>query len=239
MKVESKILKILIIDASGVYCSIGLYDSTKKDFIKSFISKKFKKRNHAEVLIYMVKDIFFNLRKKDINLIKYIAVSKGPGSFTGIRASIAVAEGLSFSLNIPIIGINVFEKLFWIIHKNINSKIGVLTISNTRRGYYYVKIHSILNLESFDKNIKILSENNIRQIKDLDNFDKIIVIGDESKEISKELNKCGLNTTSPIKTKDTYGKTGLNAMAQIALKAKKSNFKNQIKPLYLSEPITN
>ena len=104
-------MKVLIIEASGIYCSLGLFDYKRKKILKSFISKRYKKRNHSEIIIQMVKDIFLNLEKEDISSIKYIVVSKGPGSFTGIRAAISVSEGLSLSLKIPIIGINVFEKL--------------------------------------------------------------------------------------------------------------------------------
>ena len=232
-------MKVLIIEASGIYCSLGLFDYKRKKILKAFISKRYKKRNHSEIIIQMVKDIFLNLEKEDISSIKYIVVSRGPGSFTGIRAAISVSEGLSLSLKIPIIGINVFEKLFWIVQEKINPKTGILTISNTRRGYHFVKIHSMFDREDFDKEIQILPINKINKTSGLYNFDKIVVIGDDALEISKELKRIGIETLMPIKTIETYGNLGLKIMAQIALNNKNDRLKNKIKPLYLTEPITN
>ncbi len=50
------------------------------------------------------------LRKQELAA---IAVSKGPGSYTGLRIGVAVAKGLCFTLGIPLIGVETLEAMAW------------------------------------------------------------------------------------------------------------------------------
>jgi tRNA threonylcarbamoyladenosine biosynthesis protein TsaB len=60
-----------------------------------------------------------------------VAVSQGPGSFTGLRAGIATAKGLSFSLGVPLFGISTLEALA----ANAPPATGpVCAVLNARRG---------------------------------------------------------------------------------------------------------
>lgn len=66
--------------------------------------------SHAEVLHTFIKEVVNEARITLADL-SAVAVSKGPGSYTGLRIGVSAAKGLSFALNIPLISINTLESL--------------------------------------------------------------------------------------------------------------------------------
>ena len=94
---------ILALDTSMAACSVCVYDTDKSLVIGA--NRRFMDRGQAEALAPMVQETikiagvgFADLRR--------IAVTIGPGTFTGVRIGLAMARGLGVSLSIPIIGIN-------------------------------------------------------------------------------------------------------------------------------------
>lgn len=63
---------------------------------------------HSSILVPSLKNIM-EINEIDLIELDGIAVSIGPGSFTGLRVGLATAKGLAFSLSIPIIGVNSLE----------------------------------------------------------------------------------------------------------------------------------
>ncbi len=63
---------------------------------------------HSSILIPSLRNIM-KIAEINLNELDGIAVSIGPGSFTGLRVGLATAKGLAFSLSIPIIGVNSLE----------------------------------------------------------------------------------------------------------------------------------
>jgi tRNA threonylcarbamoyladenosine biosynthesis protein TsaB len=66
--------------------------------------------SHAEKLHVFIEDI---LKESQINFqeIKAIAVSKGPGSYTGLRIGVSTAKGLCYALGIPLISVDTLQVL--------------------------------------------------------------------------------------------------------------------------------
>jgi len=69
-----------------------------------------QERGHVSVLPVMARDCLRDagLRSADLDL---IAVTVGPGSFTGIRGGVALAQGIGVASNLPVIGVTVGEAL--------------------------------------------------------------------------------------------------------------------------------
>ena len=99
-------MNILSIDTSTDWCGISLFkDSKCKNSIEKYIPKK-----HSEMLpIFfesIIKDSGFN--KKNIDA---IAISIGPGSFTGLRIGLGFSKGLAYALNKPIVPVPTLQAI--------------------------------------------------------------------------------------------------------------------------------
>lgn len=98
---------ILAIDTATKIGSVALYED--KTGIVGEINL-YVKVNHSNVIMKAV-DSLFDLSGYTIKDVDKIAVTTGPGSFTGIRIGVAIAKGLAYSLKKPIIGINELDVL--------------------------------------------------------------------------------------------------------------------------------
>jgi tRNA threonylcarbamoyladenosine biosynthesis protein TsaB len=103
---EGKVMKVLAIDTSTRVCCIALVDG-ERALGESLL---YGQKNHSEKLLSMVDELFANtgVLPRSIDL---IAVSSGPGSFTGLRVGISTAQGLAFSLGKDLKGVSTLEVL--------------------------------------------------------------------------------------------------------------------------------
>ncbi len=93
-------MNILAIETSSQACSVALS-------VSGMITEKHEILNnqHSEYLLSFINELFLNsaITKSELDL---IAVGNGPGSFTGIRLGMGVAQGLAYGLGIPLIPIS-------------------------------------------------------------------------------------------------------------------------------------
>lgn len=91
---------ILAVDTSTEACSVALLCDGKisSDFVIS-------QREHTQKVLPMIDNLLHaaNCRLADLDA---IAFGQGPGSFTGVRIGIAIAQGLAFGANKPLIGVS-------------------------------------------------------------------------------------------------------------------------------------
>ena len=95
---------ILAIDSAGGACSAAL-------FVNGAVSRRewvAISRGHAKVLMPMVVSVMTGSNYSDLDA---IAVTVGPGSYTGLRIGIAVARGLALAAKLKIIGISSFKAI--------------------------------------------------------------------------------------------------------------------------------
>lgn len=97
---------ILNIETSGHICSVAL----TKDGMVEFQLDNDEGMKHAEVLAPFVEECMKELHRKGEQL-DAVAVSIGPGSYTGLRIGLSLAKGLAFSLGLPLIGIPTLKIL--------------------------------------------------------------------------------------------------------------------------------
>ena len=97
-------MKTLIIDSSNnKQIIVGLKIGNKKHLVKHKVDSK-----KAQVILPLIEKILkkHSFKIEDINS---ISVDTGPGSFTGLRIGISIANVLGFALKIPVNGKNIGE----------------------------------------------------------------------------------------------------------------------------------
>ncbi len=97
-------MKILAIESSGLVASAAIMNDTT---LLAEYSVNFK-ATHSQTLLPMVDEIV-RMTGTDLNDIDAIAVSGGPGSFTGLRIGSATAKGLGLALNKPVVSVPTTE----------------------------------------------------------------------------------------------------------------------------------
>ena len=97
---------ILNIETSTEVCSVALsLDGEVLDHHENY-----EGRTHATLLSAYIQDELKYVRSRDIKL-DAVAVSVGPGSYTGLRIGLSEAKGIAFGLNVPLIGVNTLKLL--------------------------------------------------------------------------------------------------------------------------------
>lgn len=118
---------ILGIDTSCGRCSAAIYDGKK--VLHETIETIHKQAEQIAILIKTVLDKA-NIIIEDIDA---IAVTKGPGSFTGIRIGISIAQGIAAVINKPIVGVTTLDAIAF------NSKGSITAIVDAGKGELYTQ----------------------------------------------------------------------------------------------------
>ena len=173
---------ILNIESSSTNCSVSL---SKNGELLTVKEKNDQKYSHSTKLHSYI-DKVLKEQKIDIKDLSAIAVSKGPGSYTGLRIGVAAAKGLCFSLDIPLISISTLL----ILSKKIKTDSGLIVpVLDARRNEVYSAI--------FDSNYSII-ENDAPKIIHSNSFgqyskkNKLFFIG-SGQQKCKELIKTNDN----------------------------------------------
>lgn len=99
-------MKILAVDASGQVASVAV--ATENGILAEYSVDYLK--THSQTLLPMIDEIL-KMTDTDKSDLDAIAVSEGPGSFTGLRIGVATVKGLAAALNKPVIAVPTLEML--------------------------------------------------------------------------------------------------------------------------------
>ena len=126
-------MKILGIDSSGLVASVAIVEDND---LKGEYTVNYKK-THSQTLLPMLDEVA-RMIELDLNTIDAIAVSGGPGSFTGLRIGSATAKGLGLALNKPLIHIPTVDALAYnlIGHRDM-----VCPLMDARRNQTYTGLY--------------------------------------------------------------------------------------------------
>lgn len=99
---------IICLETATNLCSVALCSNTGVISVRESDETK----SHASLLTVYVNEILEenNLKASDLDA---VAVSKGPGSYTGLRIGVSVAKGIAYGASIPLIGVETTSSMFW------------------------------------------------------------------------------------------------------------------------------
>ena len=148
---------VLNIETATTNCSVSLSKDGEILVLKEDNSLDY---SHAETLHLFIDEVFkvSNIEPSEIDA---VAVSKGPGSYTGLRIGVSSAKGLCFALDKPLVAIDTLESL---AHQ-VNVKEGfIVPMLDARRMEVYSAIYNS-NLELYrEVKAEILTEESYNSI---------------------------------------------------------------------------
>lgn len=98
-------------------------------------------RKHAEALVPMIIEVMQEAGL-GFQALELLAVTVGPGSFTGLRVGLATARGIAVATAVPCLGVTTFEAVFTSCADGLDGRAydGVLIAMDTRRGDVYAQV---------------------------------------------------------------------------------------------------
>lgn len=129
-------MRILAIDSSSTVASVAIVEEEK--IIGEYTINN--KITHSQTLLPMI-DEMFKISEISLESIEAIAITSGPGSFTGLRIGSATAKGLGQALNLPLIEVPTLEAMAY--NMFATDKL-VCPIMDARRNQTYTGVYKIV-----------------------------------------------------------------------------------------------
>ena len=162
----------------------------------------------------------------------HVAAGCGPGSFTGIRVTLAAAKGFCMAHQATGVGVSGLQALAHAaIHVAPDTKMPCLALADTRRGHLYAQIFSTTAQPMgpiFEASIQQLPHMIDTKIAGLG----LCVIGTDCMAVADELNMAGISATLP----DIDEVPSASMVARMAHEQIMKNQTGLLRPLYLADP---
>ena len=148
---------ILCLETATTNCSVALCEEGNLIALKEDNSKGY---SHAEKLHVFIDEILKENNLKIDNL-DAIAISKGPGSYTGLRIGVSAAKGLCFAQDIPLISVPTLTALA----KQVNPKEGeqIIPMLDARRMEVYSAVFDSAFNQIRETKAQVLSEESFQE----------------------------------------------------------------------------
>ncbi|MBB3698162.1 tRNA (adenosine(37)-N6)-threonylcarbamoyltransferase complex dimerization subunit type 1 TsaB [Flammeovirga yaeyamensis] len=152
---------ILSIDTSTTVCSVALH--TLEGELTSYYEQHIDK-SHSEYLAVMIKNLVENANLKMSDL-KGVAVSEGPGSYTGLRIGASTAKGICYTLDIPLMGISTLESMALQVSEYAEEGDMICPMLDARRMEVYTALYTKGMEELLSPQPKIMDEESFNDVE--------------------------------------------------------------------------
>lgn len=222
---------ILNIETSTEVCSVSLAQDGETLFQKESSDGL----NHSKLLTVFIQDLFKENRVS-FKQLDAVAVSKGPGSYTGLRIGVSVAKGLCYGLNIPLISVGSLDSMADHVAANLKNyfvaqkedKVLICPMIDARRMEVYTALYDFNGDPILPVSAEIIDENSFGEyLKD----HKILFFGNGAE-------KCRGKITHPNAVFEGPERTSARFMQNLSeMKYKKQQFEDvaYFEPFYLKD----
>lgn len=165
-------MRILAIDSSGLVASAAV---ATEDVVLAEYTTNYKK-THSQTLLPMIEEIIA-MTETELSGLAAIAVTAGPGSFTGLRIGSATAKGLGQALGIPLISVPTTLALAW---NFAGSSSIICPLMDARRSQVYTGLYrwkeETREMESLTGQLAVPVEEMLAKINELGS--PVVYLGD-------------------------------------------------------------
>ncbi|WP_284653661.1 tRNA (adenosine(37)-N6)-threonylcarbamoyltransferase complex dimerization subunit type 1 TsaB [Flavobacterium terrisoli] len=168
---------ILNIETATKNCSVSLSKDGQTVLCKEIADQGY---SHAEKLHVFIEEI---LKESKINFqeLKAIAVSKGPGSYTGLRIGVSTAKGLCYALQIPLISVDTLQ----VLAQKVTQKDGLIVpMIDARRMEVYSAVFDANHKKLMEVQAEVLTDNSYAEMTET-----IYFVGDCQEKCQSVLTK--------------------------------------------------
>jgi tRNA threonylcarbamoyladenosine biosynthesis protein TsaB len=165
---------ILHIETSTQACSVGISINGEIIAIRELNADGFQ---HAELVTVYVEEVLREL-VLNINEIDAVAVTSGPGSYTGLRIGVATAKGLCYACDIPLISVDALTSLAWQVLPDSADRFVCAAIDARR-----MEIYSAI-FDASGKMVKPISAD-VVDMNSYASFEPLLIVGDAHEKLQQ------------------------------------------------------
>jgi len=224
---------ILCVETATDLCSVALCDSGGTVALR----ENDKGRSHASVLTVFIEEILreAGIRAADLNA---VAVSKGPGSYTGLRIGVSVAKGITYAASIPLIGVDTTRSMFHGFSDSADNNFNITSTDlfcpalDARRMEVYYTVYDVKGNMISQIKAEIIDKNSFSEFPETS---RIFMFGDGAAKCIGVVNRKNITFVSDFRMSASF-------MRKPAYEALNNNrFENvaYFEPFYLKDFLTS
>jgi tRNA threonylcarbamoyladenosine biosynthesis protein TsaB len=224
---------VICLETATNLCSVALCDSAGVISLKECSEEK----SHASLVTVFIEEIFKENGIRASHL-EAIAVSKGPGSYTGLRIGVSVAKGVAYAASIPLIGIDTTLSMFRGLSQNYNYNPGneenilFCPMLDARRMEIYYAIYDARGETIKAISAEIIGKDSFRNIPE---SQRIIFFGDGAAKCKDVITRKNITVADEFRISASY----MQKPVFQAIKNKRFEDIAYFEPFYLKDFITS
>jgi tRNA threonylcarbamoyladenosine biosynthesis protein TsaB len=217
---------ILCIETATDVCSVAL----AKDGILLAIKESDEPKSHAGTVTKFIEQVM-NESNLKLSQLDAVSISKGPGSYTGLRIGTATAKGLCYALEKPLIAINTLQSMtaYLVASQKPEPEVLLVPLIDARRMEVYSAVFNAILNEIIETKAEIISE---KSFSELLKNNKAIFFGDGSAKCKSALHS---NSNAFFKENFKASARGMLSISEKSFKEKKFENIAYFEPFYLKD----